>query len=198
MGIVFIFVIIFYFFIVLIVTAWLTSFPEKGWKKILVLFLTPLTAYIVLVWDIPIINWEFEKLCKAEAGIHVYEEVVLGPEYWKEDGTLNLPLADHRLTSAMPKGFEFVDLGKSNRSPITRIQKYHYQIKRERDQKILGELKRFSKGSGWFSWGAFLWGGGARGKMVPNLKRKALQKFSNCSFQTKIQITNKEVHYDYN
>lgn len=156
--------------------------PKNEGGKLFVLVLSPLIACIILIWDIPIINWEFEKLCKAEAGIHVYEEVILGPESWKKDGALNLPLADHRLTNEMPEGFEFLDIGNSKRSTITNIRKYHYQIKRKEDKKILGELIRFSKGRGWLPWGAIFFGGPGE-KWCPTSKEKPYKNFPIAVFK---------------
>jgi UDP-N-acetylmuramyl pentapeptide phosphotransferase/UDP-N-acetylglucosamine-1-phosphate transferase len=75
-----------------LLTAWFFARKQKKLKgKIFVFISCIFIAILIPTWDIPIIKWKFNQLCKNEAGIHAYEQVVLPPKYWNKDGTLKFP-----------------------------------------------------------------------------------------------------------
>ena len=139
-----------YFLFVIFIIGWSIRIPEKRGNKIILGLLCFLTAIIFPVWDIPIINWKFEQLCKNEAGNHVYEEVVLASNFWKKDGTLKF-LPTRELKKVIPNGYEITHDLLAHYSSITRVRKTRYQIKRKVDEKILGERITIHKTGGWLA-----------------------------------------------
>jgi hypothetical protein len=77
MGLGILIALVFYIILTVGITGWLVRKQKKPSKKIIVGLFSPIVAILIPIWDIPIINWKFEQLCKDEAGVHVYEEVVL-------------------------------------------------------------------------------------------------------------------------
>lgn len=43
---------------------------------------------LIPTYDVILGKWEWERLCETQAGIRVYQPIYLGPEWWREDGTL--------------------------------------------------------------------------------------------------------------
>jgi hypothetical protein len=153
-GILLLIAIVIYFVLAKSITRKLAGIPEKNRNKRIVSLLCIITAIAIPFWDMPMRYWEFNRLCKTEAGIHVYEEVVLGPEYWNEDNTLKTrppgELKDQTIEEfkVIPGEFEVVNKD-THPSSITNIRKFSWQIKRKKDQKIMGERIRFYRGPGW-------------------------------------------------
>lgn len=146
-GILLLIAIVIYWVLAKSITRRLASIPEKTINKRIVASLCTVTAIAVPFWDIPIRYLEFNNLCKAEAGIHVYEEVVLGPEYWNEDNTLKTR-PSNELKDLIPEEFVVV-IKSTDWSPISHISKFRGQIKRKKDQKMIGEIIYIKLGPGW-------------------------------------------------
>jgi hypothetical protein len=91
MGIVIVFALLVYIVLTLLIARFFARKQEKLKGKIIVSLSCILIAILIPTWDIPIIKWKFNQLCKNEAGIHAYEQVVLPPKYWNKDGTLKFP-----------------------------------------------------------------------------------------------------------
>ncbi len=49
--------------------------------------LTAFLLYLPLGWDVILGRAVFYGLCATQGGVHVYQTVELGPEYWNEDGS---------------------------------------------------------------------------------------------------------------
>lgn len=59
----------------------------KGKKKWRVFLLLAFLFYLPLGWDVLLGRTYFHYLCNKDGGIHIYEAVELGAEYWNEDGS---------------------------------------------------------------------------------------------------------------
>ncbi len=146
-GILLLIAIVFYFVLAKSITRRLASMPDTARNKRIVTSLCIITAFAIPFWDMPIRHLEFDRLCKTEGGIHVYEEVVLGPEYWNEDNTLKTR-PSRKLEDLIPKEFEVIQKD-THPSSITNIRKFSWQIKRKKDQKIMGEKISIWLNPGW-------------------------------------------------
>ena len=59
----------------------------QGKHKWLRFFLLAFLFYLPVGWDVILGRAYFNYLCHKDGGIHIYQTVELGPEYWNEDGS---------------------------------------------------------------------------------------------------------------
>ncbi len=74
--------------------------------------LTAFLLYLPLGWDVILGRAVFYGLCASQGGVHVYQTVELGPEYWNEDGSPRFVTKDGRFNSTVFNGkykFEIID-----------------------------------------------------------------------------------------
>ncbi len=134
--------ILFVIFLYVWLAKWLTRMfmrlPETKKNKRIVQVVCIFIAVLIPFWDIPLIHLHFNHLCKTESGIHVYEEMVLGPEYWLKSEFI-----------LYPNEFKVVSKNEYHISSITQTSRWRKKIVRLKDNKVLGELITINKGRGW-------------------------------------------------
>ncbi|MBI4382796.1 MAG: hypothetical protein HY579_02030 [Nitrospinae bacterium] len=137
-----------YILLARVVIRLLMRIPKEARNKRIVLYLSIFTAILIPIWDVPLIDWKFNQLCKTEAGIHVYEKAVLGPEYWNEDGTLKF-LHALDLKKALPGEFELASMLEREFDSFSGSSRGRLQVKRKKNQKIIGEEIYIWRGRNW-------------------------------------------------
>lgn len=143
-----------YIVLVRFVTRLLVYIPQTTRNKRIVLGICVFIAVGLPVWDVPWVHLHFNYLCKTQAGIHIYEEVLLGPEYWNENGSLNESentYYEKSIERFLPKKYELNGISEYNISEIAKTQRWRDQIIRVNDRKVVGEFIMIGKGMGWFN-----------------------------------------------
>lgn len=113
--------------------------------------LTAFLLYLPFGWDVILGRAVFYGLCATQGGVHVYQTVELGPEYFDKDGVQ--PLYDPK------RGFEEINLPSNylaeindNRyfSKLLNLSNIEYKIYDDKNGKILGVYKTYMYHGGWF------------------------------------------------
>ncbi len=77
----------FYLLIVFFVIRWILKQIEGRRKRWLMFLFLAFLFYLPLGWDVILGRAYFHYLCATQGGVHVYQTVELGPEYWNPDGS---------------------------------------------------------------------------------------------------------------
>ncbi len=113
--------------------------------------LTAFLLYLPFGWDVILGRAVFYGLCATQGGVHVYQTVELGPEYFDKDG---VPLFYDR-----DYGFDEMSLAEiyygSNEYNINymrrlNIAKDEYMIVNENNNDVLGLYRTYIYFGGWF------------------------------------------------
>lgn len=138
---------IFAIYIVVRVTRRRKTLLAKTGTVLLVSFL----LYLPLGWDVILGRAYFNYLCATQGGVHVYQTVKLGKEYFDEEGVSgfydkNKRYKDMRLGDKY-KGSSYYDRNYSTKFNIAYAT---YSIHDVLENKVLGSVKVFTYFGGWF------------------------------------------------
>ncbi len=114
-------------------------------KKIILFLLVSLTVYAVFFTEKDRLDREVERLCAIDGGIKVYETVKLPAERFTQYDSISLPYKE----IAKPEDEYFyesstVSLIRGN----PELVEYHYEVYRQFDGKLLGEIINYSRRGG--------------------------------------------------
>lgn len=141
-----------YLVIVIVTVHFLSKWIKKpGWRWVFRLVLFALLLFLP-VSDQIIGRYYFDHLCETEGGLHVYETVELGPEYYYEDGSPKFIDDRGRFDSSVFNGrYEFKIQSIDDYVKFVVIDKDVYLIMETRTDKILGSFTRFIYRGGWLN-----------------------------------------------
>jgi len=113
--------------------------------------LTAFLLYLPLGWDVILGRAVFYGLCATQGGVHVYQTVELGPEYWNEDGRPKFILDNGELDENTFSGrYESKRASDRNFSKLLNIGKFERSIMDKKTGDKLGTLTRIMYFGGWF------------------------------------------------
>ncbi|MCW9024494.1 MAG: hypothetical protein OQK73_07410 [Gammaproteobacteria bacterium] len=113
--------------------------------------LTAFLLYLPLGWDVILGRTVFYTLCATQGGIHVYQTVELGPEYWGENGEPRFFYRDLGFNE-----INIVDryLGRrntnSNYSKTLNLSITKYEVVDTEKNSTLGLYVKYTYFGGWF------------------------------------------------
>ena len=154
---------------------------KRKWKMGV---LTAFLLYLPLGWDVILGRAVFYGLCATQGGVHVYQTVELGAEYFDKDGSpkfinkglLNESILNNKYNADIYKEIYF--------NKILSVKKIHTRIKESKSDKIIGKRVIFSYLGGWFSRysGVFVRGEqchSIKGAFYPDLVNAVFKKSKN-------------------
>jgi len=109
--------------------------------------------YLPLGWDVILGRAYFYYLCstQGEGGVHVYQTVELGSEYYDKDGRPKfVTWNDWFDSSVFNDRYKFKKKGERSFSPVLNIGKYTDIIVDKNDDHVLGDKISFIYFGGWF------------------------------------------------
>ena len=123
-----------------------------------------LLAFGVLM-PLPLIDeiigkFQFDKLCREEAGVKIYGKLELGPEFFNADGTPNFINKKTNLIfpdKVMDPYVEFVTMPVERLTSPATLYKMRLQVRRREDGKLIAEKTAFGIYGGWLSYGDNAW-----------------------------------------
>ena len=121
---------------------------KRKWRMGL---LTAFLLYLPFGWDVILGRAVFYTLCATQGGVHVYQTVELGPEYFDKDG--NLLLYDPKIgfeEMDVPDGYLVEVFDSRYFSRILNMSKIEYRIHAGKNKKILGTYRTYMYHGGWF------------------------------------------------
>lgn len=89
-------------------------------------------------------------LCNSEAGISVYETVVLPSKYWDAEGKPTFERRDGSIDKAILPGYSST-VTNQRIDGLFPIFRFRYAYRQERNNKILGEFVDFRFPGGWIA-----------------------------------------------
>lgn len=125
---------------------------------------------LIPTWDIIIGRAVFYTLCVTQGGIHVYQTVELGAEYFDKDG---VPLFYDRNKFVKNMGVAGRYKGVSEwegLNSLLHLRVHSEKIKDKKNNNILGEIKYFVYNGGWIFNSLKVGGGG--GESCPSYSGK--------------------------
>jgi hypothetical protein len=110
-----------------------------------------------LFFPLPLIDeiigkFQFDKLCREEAGVKIYGKLELGPEFFNADGTPNFFPSSGEIDDRMKRIIEFTELPIENITDTIEIHRYVRPIKERKNGAVLATLTSFSTSGGWLSY----------------------------------------------
>jgi hypothetical protein len=138
-----------YFIIALIIIIKLMKkYPSK--HRIVQFLLLSFLFYLPVGWDVMLGRAYFYYLCHKDGGIHIYQTVELGPEYWNKDGSPKFYTEkgdfDENFSGKYLEKFSVINLSLGGLLPVV---KYSSQIIDKNTNKILGEWIYYGYRGGW-------------------------------------------------
>ena len=140
----------FYLLLVIFVIRWILKQIEGRGKRWLMFLLLVFLFYLPLGWDVILGRAYFHYLCATQGGVHVYQTVELGPEYFDKNG---IPLffertktIDKMTVANRYKGDEYGE----DFSKAFNIYKTVDGIVDTKPEEILGDITYFTYFGGWF------------------------------------------------
>lgn len=128
---------------------------ESGGLKGLIGLLTFAVLLPLPLIDEIIGKFQFDKLCREEAGVKVYGKLELGPEFFCSDGTPNLFVTcskgDRRLNELIKAVVEFSDTKFKKINSTSDISRGNYRIIDKRSGEVLAEFTGYNNGGGWLA-----------------------------------------------
>ncbi len=112
--------------------------------------LTAFLLYLPFGWDVILGRAVFYTLCATQGGVHVYQTVELGPEYWNEDGSPKFILYNGELDESIFNGvykYERVDQSVFDMGSVT---KHPDRLIDTRNGDVLADRVTFVYRGGWF------------------------------------------------
>ena len=131
---------------------------ESGGLKGLIGLLTFAVLLPLPLIDEIIGKFQFDKLCREEAGVKVYGKLKLGAEFFNADGTPNFinPNTGH-LSEEISPYIEFVWPPPQKIPSIAELTKMRVQVRDRGNGKILAENIAFGMYGGWLSFNHQSW-----------------------------------------
>lgn len=123
----------------------------KGKKKWRVFFLLLFLFYLPLGWDVILGRAYFHYLCNKDGGIHIYEAVELGPEYWYRNGKPKFYTNGDFDGHAFNGQYKGMTSSKRNFNKLLNIGRNTYQIIDQSKSNLLGEWIRYNYFGGWLA-----------------------------------------------
>lgn len=141
----------FYLLLVIFVIRWILKQIEGRGKRWLMFLLLAFLFYLPLGWDVILGRAYFHYLCATQGGVHVYQTVELGPEYWNPDGSPKFIQANGELDEDFFNGeLKIRRTGENNISKISNISVYHTRLVDVKKERVLAERAKYVYTSGWF------------------------------------------------
>ena len=121
---------------------------KRKWRMGL---LTAFLLYLPFGWDVILGRAVFYTLCATQGGVHVYQTVELGPEYWNEDGSPKFIMENGELDENIFGGrYESKRVSDRNFSKLLNIGRFERTIIDRKTGGKLGTLTRIMYFGGWF------------------------------------------------
>lgn len=139
-----------YFIIVLVIIYKLMKRYQgkHKWRHFLLL---AFLFYLPVGWDVILGRAYFNYLCHKDGGIHIYQTVELGPEYWNEDGSPKFYTEKGDFDESFFDGrYEYITT-KTDRNfrIILSVSRDLTQMIDTNTGNILGERVSYLYGNGW-------------------------------------------------
>lgn len=132
-----------------------------GKKKWTVFLSLVFIFYLFVGWDVILGRVYFNYLCNKDGGVHIYETVDLGSEYWNEDGSPKFYTDRGAFDESVLEGkYQFVRVRDSSFTTIFNIRRDVHKVIESLNKKILGERVAYQYWGGWVmnTWQPFLSG----------------------------------------
>ncbi len=138
---------------------------------------------LIPTWDVIIGRAMLYTLCATQGGIHVYQTVELGPEYFDEDGA-PLFYARDKFVKNMEIARRYKGVSEwADMIPLFHLRVHSEKIADEQNDYILGEVKYFIYNGGWVFNSLKVGGGG--GESCPSYSGENILKLSKKTFSLK-------------
>ena len=118
---------------------------KRKWRMGL---LTAFLLYLPFGWDVILGRAVFYTLCATQGGVHVYQTVELGPEYWNEDGSPKFILENGELNEKIFKGK--YHLKRKTEKHTEYISYYDTQLINTETNNIIADRVMIDYLGGWF------------------------------------------------
>jgi hypothetical protein len=140
------------YFVIAIVVIYKLMKSYQGNHKWRQFFILAFLFYLPVGWDVILGRTYFHYLCAKDGGIHIYDTVKLGPEYWDKDGRPRFYTEDKGwFESSVFEGryvFKSSDTKYKNKL-LFNTTKYLHQIVDTKTGNILGEWVKYGMTGGW-------------------------------------------------
>lgn len=114
--------------------------------------LTAFLLYLPLGWDVILGRAVFYTLCATQGGVHVYETVELGSEYWNEDGSPKFILKNGELDEAALNGsFAYERNTEESLGNLFNVTKHPDKLLYRKTGDVYADRVTFVYRGGWFS-----------------------------------------------
>ena len=121
---------------------------KRKWRMGL---LTAFLLYLPFGWDVILGRAVFYTLCATQGGVHVYQTVELGPEYWNEDGSPKFITSDGWFDDSIFNGkYDFDSVYERGYIKLLNIGRYPDRLVNNETGEVLGEKVSFVYFGGWF------------------------------------------------
>ena len=141
----------FYLLIVFFVIRWILKQIEGRRKRWLMFLFLAFLFYLPLGWDVILGRAYFHYLCATQGGVHVYQTVELGPEYWNPDGSPKFITEDGWFDDDVFEGrYKFEREDNRNFNTTLNIGKYPDRVVDLKTGEVLGEKVSYVYFGGWF------------------------------------------------
>ena len=128
-----------YLLLVFFVVHWVLRQIEGRGKRGLMLIFLAFLFYLPLGWDVLLGRAYFHYLCATQGGVHVYQTVELGPEYWNSDGSPRFITDDGWFDGeVLGDRFKFEREDNRNFNETLNIGRYPDRIIDLKTDKVLG------------------------------------------------------------
>ena len=130
--------------------------------------LTAFLLYLPFGWDVILGRAVFYTLCATQGGVHVYQTVELGPEYFDEDGVPLFYDAKMNINDVNVAGKYIIKMKRDRYlSRILNLSKNQYEVIEVGSGKVNGDYILYKYFGGWFmSYTGF----GEKGEGCPSSK----------------------------
>ena len=138
-----------YFVVTFLLALWLTRvIKSRHFYTVFLLLL--LFFWLPGLWDVILGRAYFHYLCQTDGGVHIYETVELGDEYWNEDGSPTFYTEKGAFDGSVFEGkYKFVRNNHPKMGLGSTIKKRPRQIIETETDRVLGEWVLYEYLGGW-------------------------------------------------
>jgi len=121
---------------------------QHKWRRFLLL---AFLFYLPVGWDVILGRAYFNYLCHKDGGIHIYQTVELGPEYWNKDGSPKFYTERGDFDEDFFDGrYEYIAVKRDQSfKRKVHVSRSLWQIIEANTGNVLGEKVSYIYGAGW-------------------------------------------------
>lgn len=137
------------YFIIVCIAIYKLMKRYQGKHKWRHFFLLAFLFYLPVGWDVILGRAYFSYLCHKDGGVHIYQTVELGPEYWNEDGSPKFYTEKGAFDSTFFDGRYIFQMSDTRYTGPFRTIQYTDQIFDIKTESLLGEWVQYGTLGGW-------------------------------------------------